>query len=449
MATGNQSTNETKRIAVIGSGISGLSAAWLMSQSAPVTVYEGDNRLGGHSNTVTVAGSDGDIDVDTGFIVYNERNYPNLVELFRTVGVETQASNMSFAVSLNGGKMEYSGSGLNGLMGQRGNIVRPKFWGMLRDLLRFYREAPLALSSPAVEDVTIGEYLDANGYGPGFIDNHLLPMGAAIWSASSEEMRAYPFKAFVRFFVSHGLLTLKDRPQWRTVDGGSRQYVNRLQQELPDIRLSTRVVSVERNSNGVHILDEHGNREIFSDVVIAAHADQALLMLGDASTEERNMLGSFRYTDNEAVLHTDPSLMPKRKRTWASWNYIGEAGRDGAQSLCVTYWMNRLQNIPMTDPLFVTLNPIREIAPENILRLIHYMHPIFDRAALEAQRNLWRIQGKNGIWFCGAYCGYGFHEDGLQSGLAVAEAISGRKRPWTVANESGRIHLPPRLEAAE
>lgn len=449
MATGKQSTNETKRIAVIGSGISGLSAAWLMSQSAPVTVYEGDNRLGGHSNTVTVAGSEGDIDVDTGFIVYNERNYPNLVELFRTVGVETQASNMSFAVSLNGGKMEYSGSGLNGLMGQRGNIVKPKFWGMLRDLLRFYREAPLALSSPAVEDVTIGEYLDANGYGPGFIHNHLLPMGAAIWSASSEEMRAYPFKAFVRFFVSHGLLTLKDRPQWRTVDGGSRQYVNRLRQDLPDIRLSTRVISVERNSNGVHILDEHGNREIFSDVVIAAHADQALLMLGDASTEERNMLGSFRYTDNEAVLHTDPSLMPKRKRTWASWNYIGEAGRDGAQSLCVTYWMNRLQNIPMTDPLFVTLNPIREIAPENILRLIHYMHPIFDRAALEAQRNLWRIQGKNGIWFCGAYCGYGFHEDGLQSGLAVAEAISGRKRPWTVANESGRIHLPPRLEAAE
>lgn len=449
MATGKQSTNETKRIAVIGSGISGLSAAWLMSQSAPVTVYEGDNRLGGHSNTVTVAGSEGDIDVDTGFIVYNERNYPNLVELFRTVGVETQASNMSFAVSLNGGKMEYSGSGLNGLMGQRGNIVRPKFWGMLRDLLRFYREAPLALSSSTVEDVTIGEYLDANGYGPGFIDNHLLPMGAAIWSASLEEMRAYPFKAFVRFFVSHGLLTLKDRPQWRTVDGGSRQYVNRLQQDLPDIRLSTRVISVERNSNGVHILDEHGNREIFSDVVIAAHADQALLMLGDASAEERNMLGSFRYTDNEVVLHTDPSLMPKRKRTWASWNYIGEAGRDGAPSLCVTYWMNRLQNIPMTDPLFVTLNPIREIAPENILRLIHYMHPIFDRAALEAQRNLWRIQGKNGIWFCGAYCGYGFHEDGLQSGLAVAEAISGRKRPWTVANESGRIHLPPRLEAAE
>jgi predicted NAD/FAD-binding protein len=449
VATGKQSTNETKRIAVIGSGISGLSAAWLMSQSAPVTVYEGDNRLGGHSNTVTVAGSEGDIDVDTGFIVYNERNYPNLVELFRTVGVETQASNMSFAVSLNGGKMEYSGSGLNGLMGQRGNIVKPKFWGMLRDLLRFYREAPLALSSPAVEDVTIGEYLDANGYGPGFIDNHLLPMGAAIWSASSEEMRAYPFKAFVRFFVSHGLLTLKDRPQWRTVDGGSRQYVNRLQQDLSDIRLSTRVISVERNSNGVHILDEHGNREIFSDVVIAAHADQALLMLGDASAEERKLLGSFRYTDNEAVLHTDPSLMPKRKRTWASWNYIGEAGRDGAQSLCVTYWMNRLQNIPMTDPLFVTLNPIREIAPENILRLIHYMHPIFDRAALEAQRNLWRIQGKNGIWFCGAYCGYGFHEDGLQSGLAVAEAISGQKRPWTVANESGRIHLPPRLEAAE
>lgn len=449
MTTEKQPVDEAKRIAVIGSGISGLSAAWLMSQSASVTLYESDNRFGGHSNTVTVSGTDGDIAVDTGFIVYNERNYPNLVELFRTVGVKTQPSNMSFAVSLNGGKLEYSGSGLNGLMGQRGNIVKPQFWSMLRDLLRFYREAPLALSSSAVNDLTIGEYLDQNGYGASFVDNHLLPMGAAIWSASAEEMRAYPFKAFVRFFVSHGLLTLKDRPMWRTVTGGSRQYVKRLIKTLPDIRLSTRVVSIERSKDGVHILDERGNREVFSDVVLATHADQTLSMLVDASDEERNILSAFRYTDNEAVLHTDPTLMPKRKRTWASWNYIGENGQDGAQSLCVTYWMNRLQNIPMTDPLFVTLNPVREIAPENILRLIHYMHPVFDRAALDAQRNLWRIQGKNRIWFCGAYCGYGFHEDGLQSGLAVAEAITGQKRPWVLENESGRIHLPPRLEAAE
>lgn len=449
MATEKRSTNETKRIAVIGSGISGLSAAWLISQSASVTLYESDDRLGGHSNTVTVSGSSGDIDVDTGFIVYNERNYPNLVELFRTVGVETQPSNMSFAASLNGGKLEYSGSGINGLMGQRGNIVKPRFWGMLRDLLRFYREAPLTLQSPDADDVTIGEYLDMHGYGQSFIDNHLLPMGAAIWSASAQEMRAYPFKAFVRFFVSHGLLTLKDRPLWRTVTGGSRQYVKRLIKTLPDIRLSTRIVSIERSTDGVHITDERGNRETFSDVVLATHADQALALLSDTSDEEQNLLGSFRYTHNEAVLHTDPSLMPKRKRTWASWNYIGETNQDGAQSLCVTYWMNRLQNIPMSDPLFVTLNPVREIAPENILRLIPYMHPLFDGPALEAQRNLWRIQGKNRIWFCGAYCGYGFHEDGLQSGLAVAEAITGQKRPWTVADESGRIHLPPKLEAAE
>lgn len=449
MATEKRSTNETKRVAVIGSGISGLSAAWLISKSASVTLYESDDRLGGHSNTVTVSGSNGDIDVDTGFIVYNERNYPNLVELFKTVGVETQPSNMSFAVSLNGGKLEYSGSGLNGLMGQRGNIVKPRFWAMLRDLMRFYREAPLALSSHEMDDLTIGDYLDMNGYGQGFIDNHLLPMGAAIWSASAQEMRAYPFKAFIRFFVSHGLLTLKDRPLWRTVTGGSRQYVKLLIETLPDIRTSTRIVSIERNKDGVHITEERGNRETFSDVVLATHADQALALLSDASDEEQNMLASFRYTDNEAVLHTDPSLMPKRKRTWASWNYIGETKQDGAQSLCVTYWMNRLQNIPMSDPLFVTLNPVREIAPENILRLIPYMHPLFDAPALEAQRNLWRIQGKNRIWFCGAYCGYGFHEDGLQSGLAVAEAITGQKRPWTVADESGRIHLPPKLEAAE
>ncbi|MGU3575954.1 NAD(P)/FAD-dependent oxidoreductase [Brucellaceae bacterium C25G] len=431
-----------KHVAVIGSGISGLSAAWHLSQSMSVTLYEANDRLGGHSNTVMVDTVDREIAVDTGFIVYNERNYPNLVALFEKTGVQTQKSNMSFAVSMNGGKLEYSGSGLNGLFGQRSNIISPKFWFMVRDILRFYRQAPLELSADKFMNASLGDYLDATGYGENFINEHLLPMGAAIWSAGADEMRAYPLYAFIRFFVSHGLLSIKDRPQWRTITGGSRSYVERLAQDISgSIRLNTPVTRISRANDEIIVTDHHGQKDRFTDIVIATHADQALKILGDASDEEQRLLSAFRYTENTAVLHSDPSLMPKRKRIWSSWNYIGENNTSNAQSLCVTYWMNALQNIDMENPLFVTLNPTKKIAPEHIIKTISYQHPLFDSSALEAQKKLWQLQGHKNTWFCGAYFGYGFHEDGLQAGLAVAESLSDMKRPWLIENPSSRISL--------
>lgn len=449
MSNSHPFSGNKKHIAVIGTGISGLSAAWLLSKTARVTVYEENSRLGGHSNTIMVAHGKTEIAVDTGFIVYNERNYPNLVALFETCGVETQESNMSFAVSLNEGGLEYSGSGLNGLFGQRRNIIRPRFWSMVSDVLRFYREAPSVLDADNCAQTSLGEYLRFYNYSDDFVENHLLPMGAAIWSASADEMRAYPVQAFVRFFVSHGLLSLKDRPQWRTVTGGSRRYVERLAQAISgDIRLNTRVESIKRITDGVMVTDCKGHTERFTDVVIAAHADQALAMLDDPSFEEQKLLGAFRYTANNAVLHSDTSLMPRRRRIWSSWNYTGDHNSAEKQPLCVTYWMNKLQSIDEKYPLFVTLNPTKPIADEKIIKVIDYEHPLFDLRALEAQRALHVLQGKRNTWFCGAYFGYGFHEDGLQAGLAVAEGLAGLKRPWNVPNASSRISQPSESEAS-
>lgn len=445
-----QPSGRERSVAVVGSGIAGLSAAWLLSRSMRVTLYESESRLGGHSNTVEVPTAHGPIPVDTGFIVYNERNYPNLVALFNEIGVETAASEMSFAASLDGGTLEYSGSGINGLMGQRENVVRPRFWRMMRDILRFYREAPGLLHNADLGGVTLGDYLDRNQYSPAFVEDHLLPMGAAIWSTTAREMRDYPLLAFVRFFASHGLLNLVDRPIWRTVQGGSRAYVERLSAAFADgIRLQTPVSRITREHGRVLVTDASGHAESYSDVVVATHADQALRLLGDADAQERAVLGAFRYTNNLAVLHSDERLMPKRRRVWSSWNYIGERQQEGAQPLCVTYWMNRLQNLDSRHPLFVTLNPTRAIDPGRTIESFRYTHPLFDQPALDAQQQLWKLQGQRNTWFCGAYFGYGFHEDGLQAGLAAAEDLSGLRRPWTVGEESGRIVLAPQREAAE
>lgn len=442
--------NPARSVAIIGSGISGLSAAWLLSRSMRVTVYESEARLGGHSNTISVPCNGKSVAVDTGFIVYNERNYPNLVALFREIGVETSASDMSFSASLDGGRLEYSGSNLNGLIGQRANIVRPRFWRMMRDILRFYREAPALLNRPNIGNVSLGEYLDLNNYHPAFINDHLLPMGAAIWSTTANEMRAYPLLAFIRFFASHGLLSLSDRPQWRTVKGGSREYVQRLSNGFASgIRLGAEVVKISREPSRVFVTDKSGHTDSFTDVVIATHADQALRLLADPDEREHALLGAFRYTDNLAVLHSDKNLMPQRKRVWASWNYIGERRDEGSQPLCVTYWMNRLQNIDMRHPLFVTLNPTRTVDPEKIIGRYQYTHPLFDQHALDAQQQLWQLQGQRNTWFCGAYFGYGFHEDGLQAGLSVAESLSDARRPWQTQGHSDRITLAPHREAAE
>lgn len=430
------------RIAVIGSGISGLSAAWLLSRGGhAVTLYEKEDRPGGHTNTVDV---DGAGPVDTGFIVYNEASYPNLVALFDTLGVPTRETDMSFAVSVDGGRLEYAGTGLSGLFAQRSNLFKPRFLGMVADVLRFYRAAPALLDRSDAETLTLGAFLDEGGYSEAFVRDHLLPMAAAIWSTPAEAMRDHPAAAFVRFCANHGLLQVRDRPVWRTVEGGSRAYVRRLLDTMPGVlRLNAAIARVRREPCGIVVEHRDGEQTGFDHVVMACHADQALALLADPDPEERRLLAAFPYQRNVAILHTDASLMPVRRKVWASWNYLSRHDAD-SDAVCVSYWMNRLQGfLPAERDLFVTLNPIHTPRAGTILRSFLYDHPVFDLGALRAQKDLWRLQGRWGTWFCGAYFGAGFHEDGLQAGLAVAEALGGVRRPWKVANESGRIFPGP------
>ncbi len=432
--------SDSMDLAVVGSGISGLSAAWLLSRGHRVTLFEAEGRPGGHSHTRTVAGPVPQ-PVDTGFIVYNEAAYPNLTALFAHLSVPTKPSDMSFAVSLEQGRLEYSGTDLNGLFAQRGNVLSLRFWSMLRDLVRFYRSAPL--DAGALGLMSLDEYLTARGYGDAFRHDHLYPMAAAIWSTPANRIGGYPVASFVRFCENHSLLKLANRPAWRTVDGGSREYVQRLLADFDGtVRLDAGVVGVERRAQHVELRLRDGTRERFDHVVFATHADQALRLLDVPSDTESALLGAIRYTQNRAVLHSDTSLMPRRRRVWSSWNYAS-TGRGADAALCVTYWMNRLQGIDDATPLFVTLNPVREPDPALVHAEDAYAHPVFDAAAVEAQRSLWQLQGQRRSWFCGAWFGAGFHEDGLQSGLAVAEQLGGLRRPWRVGRESDRIVLGP------
>ncbi|MEO6433782.1 MAG: NAD(P)/FAD-dependent oxidoreductase [Sphingomicrobium sp.] len=422
-------------IAIIGSGISGLSAAWLLSKRHRVTLFEADHRVGGHSHTVEALG----IPVDTGFIVYNERTYPNLTALFDHLDVPTKASKMSFSVSLDEGRLEYAGS-LGGLFAQARNLVSKRFWSMLKDLNRFYGQGPKDIA--ALGDTTLGEYLDGIGCGAAFRDDHLYPMAAAIWSTPVSDIPDYPAASFLRFCENHGLLQFTRRPRWRTVAGGSREYVSRLIDGFAErVRIGCAAEKVLRTPTGVVVLSA-GRAESFDHVVIATHADEALELLSDPSSEEQALLGAFRYRKNLAVLHSDERLMPRRRRVWSSWNYASKRALDGTH-LSVTYWMNRLQGIARDKPLFVTLNPISRPDPAKVHREIAYDHPIFDSAAVRAQPHLWSLQGVRSTWFCGAYFGAGFHEDGLQAGLAVAEQLGGVLRPWQVERESTRIHVSP------
>ena len=433
-----------KKIAVVGTGISGLSAAWLLNQRHDVTVYEQNNYVGGHSNTTEVEIDGQTIPVDTGFIVYNPANYPNLDALFEHLGVATKSADMSFSASLNNGSLEYSGTNLRGLLAQPRNLLRPRFLRMIRDLRRFYRQAPQLIWDRSLEGVALGNFLRAHQYSNAFVYDHLMPMGAAIWSSSVKQMLAFPTLAFLRFFDNHGLVQLKNRPEWRTVCGGSREYVKYLAAPFASrIQTDQAVVRVERDRNTQTIFTTDGSRENFDHVVLACHADQALQLLADPTVEEQSTLGKIRYQGNTAVLHTDTGLMPTRRRVWASWNYLGVGEGPGDQILCVTYLMNRLQSLPTSTPVMVTLNPCRDIAPDRIIRSYNYDHPLFDNAAIHSQRDLWDLQGWQNTWFCGAYFGFGFHEDGIQAGLAIAEKLGGLKRPWAVAEPSTRIGLCP------
>ena len=422
-------------VAVVGSGISGLAAAWLLSTRHRVTLFEAEGRLGGHSHTVDAGGTP----VDTGFIVYNEVTYPNLTALFTHLDVATRASEMSFSVSLDDGRLEYAGTDWGGLLAQKANVLRPRFWTMLRDVVRFYREAPRDLPRLGME--SLADYLERGKYSVAFRDDHLYPMAAAIWSTPAADIGRYPAAAFIGFCETHGLLKLTERPVWRTVDGGSRCYVRKLAASIAEVRTDRPVRAIRRTATGIEIADTSGETRAFDHVVVATHADDALDLLADPNREERRLLSQFRYSDNDAVLHADPKLMPRRRRAWSSWNYLTGAG--SGPKPAITYCMNKLQGIDPSQPLFVTLNPHREPAAATVVTRVTYRHPLFDEFALRAQRELWSLQGIRNTWFCGAYFGAGFHEDGLQAGLAVAEALGGVRRPWTVAEESGRIHRPP------
>jgi predicted NAD/FAD-binding protein len=427
-----------QRIAVIGSGISGLSAAWLLSKHHHVTVFDKADRIGGHVNTMVAQTRDGEVPVDTGFIVYNERNYPNFSALLGHLGVETAPSCMSFAVSLDEGAMEYAGAHITGLFGQKRNIVRIEHWRLVSDILRFFREAEKSAAS-LPDSVGIGDFLISSGYSRQFIDDHILPVSAAIWSTPSRSMMDFPARTFIAFFANHGLLKVVNRPQWRTVRGGARSYVARLLAERRFSSLTGQdIVAVERGDTEVTLRFADGSARIFDNVIMACPPGTALSLMADANDAERAVLGAFGKTTNRAVLHSDASYMPQRRHLWSAWNYL-RSGPAGEESLSLTYWMNRLQPLGTKTDLFVTLNPERGFAPGTVQAEVDYDHPLFDVAAINAQKQLWQVQGRRRTWFAGAWMGYGFHEDGLQAGLEVAERIGPATRPWTAPAHRGRI----------
>jgi len=419
-----------QKIAVIGSGISGASAAWALSRTADVTVFESGEKPGGHTATVEVDYDGVQIAVDTGFIVYNELNYPELTALFSHLDVATHASDMGFALSLDGGKLEWCGKNLRTIFTQKRNFFSPGFLWMLREILRFNRICVVDRDSGWIGHSTIGEYLGRRGFSNEFRENYLIPVAAAIWSTPRARLLDYPASAFVTFFDNHRLLHAdRDRPVWRTVTGGSRTYLQKLLAPLAGrIHTGAPVRGVIRDALGVTVTTDHLPPERFDAVVIATHSDQALAMLGDATSVEEKILAAIPYSPNRVILHRDPRLMPKRAGAWSAWNYLRNSN-DPGQHVSVTYWMNRLQGIDERYPLFVSLNPIVQPRDELVFGEWNFDHPQFDARALSAQARLDDIQGVRNTWFAGAWTGHGFHEDGLRSGLNVAAAL-GATIPW-------------------
>ena len=412
-----------KRIAIIGSGISGLASAYFLNRKHDVVLFEAAGYLGGHTNTVDVTLEGRCHGVDTGFLVYNERTYPNLVALFDELGVDSIASDMSFGVSMDGGALEWAGSSLDTVFAQRLNAGSPSFLRMLWDILHFNRNAERFLQWSNQTALTLGQLLQQEGYGARFRDAYLLPMAAAIWSSSPSDIVQFPAATFLRFCLNHGLLQVNDRPQWRTVAGGARHYVQKIAATLPDIRLNTPVHSVRRSAGRMQVWSNGAGADEFDAVVFATHAPTTLAMLHDASQTERAILGGVRYQPNTAYLPTDANLMPRRRKVWSAWNYLAGAQSDGQRPVCVSYWLNQLQALPFETPVIVTLNPHTLPADSKMLAKFDYAHPVMDLATVRAQQQLAQIQGKGGVWFAGAWTGYGFHEDGLKSALRIAAAF--------------------------
>lgn len=420
---------EQQRIAVIGGGISGLATAWLLQDRYRVTLFEAEARLGGHTNTVDVTLGQVTCPVDTGFLVFNERTYPNLIALFDLLGVRSTATEMSFSVSLENPDLEWAGSSLATVFGQKRNLLRKPFWAMLSDILRFNRESVAWLAAHPGRSESLQDFLVRGNYSPAFSDWYLLPMAAAIWSCPTGQILGMPLATFVRFCNNHGLLQIFDRPVWRTVLGGGREYVAKLAATLADIRLGAAVRQVVRTRAGWQ-LDQGNESEYFDQVVLACHSDQALRIAGGSLTEaQRAVLSAITYQPNRALLHTDAALLPRNRQLWSAWNYFAGNGEPGHQPVGVSYLINKLQPLPFSEPVVVTLNPAREPAADKVLAEFDYAHPVFDAGAIAAQQRLADIQGQGGLWLAGAWGGYGFHEDGLKSALQVANAL-GVRAPW-------------------
>ncbi|MDQ0611413.1 putative NAD/FAD-binding protein [Variovorax sp. W1I1] len=427
------------RVAVIGAGISGLAAAHALRDSARITLFEASDYFGGHAHTATIELPRSSADpthvphgVDTGFLVYNDRTYPNLIRLFAELGVETALSEMSFSVQAtrdNGGRLEWSGNNLATVFAQRRNLADPRFLGMLADLLRFNRLTTRIAQAGTEGELAqpLGDFLDAHRFGAAFRDWYFLPMMGCIWSCSTAQMLAFPVATMIRFCHNHGLIQTANRPQWRTVRGGSRHYVEKIVSGLEDKRLRTPVRRITRTDDGGVLVATDAGTERFDHAILATHSDQSLAMLGDASPAEAAVLGAIRYQPNHAVLHTDASVLPQRRSAWAAWNYERAAASERESGrVCLHYLLNKLQPLPWEQPVIVSLNPVREIQRSQVMAEYDYDHPVLDLAAIRAQAEVSALQGQRNTWFAGAWMGYGFHEDGLKAGLAAAAGLRAR-----------------------
>ena len=416
------------RIAIVGSGIAGLGAAWLLTrQGHAVTLFEAQRRLGGHTATVDVSLEGRTFPVDTGFLVFNDRTYPKLIAMFDELGVASVGSEMSFSFRADRHKLEWAGTDFRSLFAQPANALRPAFWRMLVDIARFNREATALDDGKRLWSITLGEYLDAGRYSVPFRDWYLLPMAAAIWSAPRRDILDFPLPTFVRFCRNHGLLQVTDRPQWRTVQGGARVYVEKIAAQLSDVRVATPVRRIVRAKGSVTIDSSSRTGEAFDAVVLACHSDQALAMLSDPSRSEQRLLSAVRYQPNRVVLHTDPALLPRSRRAWSAWNYLAADDATGQRPVAVSYLINKLQPLPCTTPVIVTLNPPFEPDPARVLQEFEYSHPLLDSAAVAAASGIAQLSGERHTWYAGAWLGYGFHEDGLASAHAVADGIARRE----------------------